>query len=430
MKFGKKTIAALAVAMTVAGTTGAPVNANGLTLTGAGSTFIKNLFDACIPEYNDISNDTVSYGGGGSGAGRTAIINGTADYAATEGRFGSNDKPPADFTYVPLVAGPVAIAYKNSNLTGTLQLSPATIAKIFSGQITTWNHADIVAENPSITLPSNNIIVVYRADSSGTSTVFTGYLNATAKDIWTKSASGTFASATPSGNPPAGSIAAPGSDGVINKVASTEGSITYVELSFQKENVGDGVKAASVKNASGAYVAPSSVAAAAAVANLPAGNFDQNTGWIAPDYNTPVANAYPISAVAMGIARKNYSEKQASVRDFFTYILNTCSKAQAPALGYSNLTGATLKFAQSRAALVATIGNPALTTVKRNQSITGANLVLAAGLSGTPTLRVTKGSSNCRVVNRTDIRGTRAGACTVAVTVGTSTVNLNITVTR
>lgn len=429
MKFGKKTIAALAVAMTVAGTTGAPVNANGLTLTGAGSTFIKNLFDACIPEYNDISNDTVSYGGGGSGAGRTAIINGTADYAATEGRFGSNDKPPADFTYVPLVAGPVAIAYKNSNLTGTLQLSPATIAKIFSGQITTWNHSDIAAENPTLTLPSNNIIVVYRADSSGTSTVFTGFLNATAKDIWTKSASGTFASATPSGNPPAGSIAAPGSDGVINKVASTEGSITYVELSFQKENLGDGVKAASVRNAAGAYVAPTPVAAAAAVANLPAGNFDQATGWIQPDYLTPTANAYSLTGIAMGIARKNYSDKQGSVRDFFNYILNTCSKAQAPVLGYANLTGPTLRFAQSRAALVASIGNPALTTVKRNQTITGTNLALAAGLSGTPKLRVTKGGSNCRVV-RTDLRGTRAGACTVAVTVGTTTVNVNVTVTR
>ncbi len=430
MKFGKKTFAGLAIAMALAGTSGAVVSANGVNLTGAGSTFIKNLFDACIPQYNDVSNDTVSYGGGGSGAGRTAIINGTADYAATEGKFGSNDKPPADFTYVPLIAGPVAIAYKNSNLTGTLQLSPATLAKIFSGQITTWNNADIVAENPSITLPSNNIIVVYRADSSGTSTVFTGYLNATAKDIWTKSASGTFASATPSGNPPAGSIAAPGSDGVINKVASTEGSITYIELSYQKENLGDGVKAASIKNASGAFVAPSSVAAAAAVASLPAANFDQNTGWIAPDFNTPTANAYPITAVAMGIARKTYSDKQASVRDFFTFILGTCASAQAPVLGYSNLTGATLKFAQGRAALIATIGNPALTTVKRNQSIKGANLVLAAGLSGTPTLRVTKGSSNCRVVNRTDIRGTRAGACTVAVTVGTASVNLNITVTR
>ncbi len=429
MRLSKKSVAALFAAVTIAGTSGTMVSANQQTLTGAGSTFIKNLFDACIPEYNDISNDTVSYGGGGSGAGRTAFINGTADYAATEARFGSAEKPPADFTYVPLIAGPVAIAYKNSNLTGTLQLSPATIAKIFAGQITTWNHAEIAAENAGITLPSNNIVVVYRADSSGTSTVFAQYLTAAAPAVWTKAPSGTFVNAMPSGAP-AGSIAAPGSDGVINKVASTEGSITYVELSFQKENLGDGVKAASVKNAAGSYVAPSPVSAAAAVAALPAANYDQATGWVSPDFLTTVPNAYPITALAMGIARRTYSAKNDSVRDFFNYILNTCAKAQAPSLGYAALTGNSLRFAQGRAATVSVVGNPALTTVKRNQNITGANLVAAAGLTGTPTLRVTKGGNVCRVVNRTDIRGTRAGTCDVRVTVGTTNVTLKVTVTR
>lgn len=429
MRLSKKSVAALFAAVTIAGTGGTIVSAKDQNLTGAGSTFIKNLFDACIPEYNDVSGDTVSYGGGGSGAGRTAFINGTADFAATEAVFGSAEKPPADFTYVPLIAGPVAIAYKNSNLTGTLQLSPVTIAKIFAGQINTWNHPEIAAENPSITLPSNNIVVVYRADSSGTSTVFAQYLTATAASVWTKAPSGTFANAMPAGAPP-GSIAAPGSDGVANKVASTEGSITYVELSFQKENLGDGVKAVSVKNAAGAYVAPSPISAAAAVAALPAGNVDQNTGWIRPDFATTVPNAYPITALAMGIARKTYSAKNDSVRDFFNYLLNTCAKAQAPTLGYAALTGNTLKFAQGRAAGISQLGNPALTTVKRNQTLPGASLLNAAGLSGVPTLRVTKGGNVCRVVNKTNIRGTRAGTCDVRVTVGTTNVTLKVTVTK
>lgn len=429
MRLTKKTVVALLAAATIAGTGGTIVSAQNQSLTGAGSTFIKNLFDACIPEYNDISADTVSYGGGGSGAGRTAIINSTADFAATESKFGSSENPPADYTYVPLIAGPVAIAYKNSNLTGTLNLSPTTLAKIFAGQITTWNNADIAAENPTITLPSNNIIVVYRSDSSGTSQVFSSYLNSVAGTVWTKAGSSNFANSTPSGAP-AGSIAAAGSDGVTNKVASTEGSITYVELSFQKENVGDGVKAASVKNAAGVFIAPSAVAAAAAVAALPAANFDQATGWISPDFKTTVANAYPITAVAMGIARKTFSAKNDSVRDFFNYILSTCAKAQAPTLGYAALSGATLKFAQGRAATISTLGNPNLTTVKRNKTLPGASLLSASGLSGVPALKVTKGTSNCRVVNKTDIRGVKVGTCDVAVTAGGGTVTLKVTVTK
>jgi hypothetical protein len=149
---------------------------------------------------------------------------------------------------------------------------------------------------------------------------------------------------------------------------------------------------------------------------------------VSPDFLTTVPNAYPITALAMGIARRTYSAKNDSVRDFFNYILSTCAKAQAPSLGYAALSGNSLKFAQSRAATISVLGNPALTTVKRNQTLPGANLLNAAGLSGVPKLKVTKGGSFCRV-SGTNVRGLKKGTCDVAVTVGTSTVTLKVTVT-
>jgi phosphate transport system substrate-binding protein len=349
MKFSKKAVASLIAAAVLAGTGGIVAHAAGQSISGSGSTFIKNLFEACIPDHNSASGDTVSYTGGGSGAGRTAFAAGTVDFAGADSAYTSG--APADLTYVPLIAGPIAIAYKNSSISGTLQLSPITLAKIFAGSITTWNHADIKADNPGKSLPSGNILVVYRSDSSGTSWGFTSYLKAAAGTIWTKDGNSTFTTSTPSGAP-AGAFGASGSDGVSNKVATTEGSITYVELSYQKEKSSSGVKAASIKNALGAYVAPSSAASAAAVRSIPNANINRTTGWVTPDFRTRASGAYPITILSFGLGHKTNTVKNKAVKAFFRYVLDTCAKNKAANLGYAALDGATLTFARGRADLV------------------------------------------------------------------------------
>ena len=427
MKFSKKAVAGLIAAAVLAGTGGIVAQA-GQSVTGGGSTFIKNLFEACIPDHNSKSGDTVSYGApSGSGAGRTAFNAGTLDFAGTDSAYGNADSKPADMTYVPLIAGPVALAYKNSGISGTLQLSPLTIAKIFGGAITTWNHADIKADNPSLTLPSGNILVVYRSDSSGTSSGFTTYLNTTAKSYWTKAGSSTFTSSAPSGAP-AGSFAASGSDGVANKVATTDGSITYVELSYQKEKAGSGVKAVSVKNAAGKFVAPTSASAGAAVKTIPAANVNQTTGWVTPDFLTKAPDAYPITILSFGLGHKTYSAKNLAVKNFYRYVLDTCAKSKAANLGYAALDGTTLKLAQTKADLVAVLGNPALATVKVGKTLPGASLLSYTGFTGAVALKVTAGADKCSVVS-TNISGLKAGTCTVEVKAGGSTASVTVTVT-
>ena len=444
MKLGRKIAIGVVTALALSSTT-AGVSHAATSITGSGSTFIKNLFDACAPNFNDLRTDgtTVSYSGGGSGAGRTAFTGGTTNFAGTDSTYGSTDTPPADFTYVPIIAGPVSIMFKHSGYSGTLKLSAETVAKIFAGTITDWADAAITTDNGSA-LPSKTIKVIYRSDSSGTSAGFTAYLKA-ATTTWTKAGSSTFTSSAPSGAP-AGSAGKSGSDGVTNFLSATDGGISYAELSYQIEASADGVKSAYIKNASGAFIKPSSAASAAAASAIPAANFDATTGWIAPDYVSTVATAYPITIFSFGIAHKSYSEANDVVKDFLSYSLNSCAEAQASSLGYAKLTSTSLTFAKARVALVSSVDRPVTATttvapvapvalkasVKVGKTITAKTVALGGKLTVAKTAKVTltvkSGATVCRVVGAT-LKGLKKGTCKVLASVKTGTKTKTATVT-
>jgi ABC-type phosphate transport system substrate-binding protein len=158
------------------------------TLNGSGSTFQKT-FDQVVIEAFGKSNSgvTVNYAGGGSGKGKTDLQTKTVDFAGTDSLVKPEDLSKYQggaILYFPLVAAPITMSY---NLSGVdkLQLSAATIAKIFSGQITKWNDAAVATDNPGVTLPDTGITVVHRADASGTTSNFTKYLTLAAPEAWT-----------------------------------------------------------------------------------------------------------------------------------------------------------------------------------------------------------------------------------------------------
>jgi len=98
--------------------------------------------------------------------------------------FGASDAPLSDdkladkgFFQFPTVIGGVVIVV---NLMGVqsneLLLDGTTLADIYLGKVKKWNDPAIIALNPEIKPPNQNIAVVRRADGSGTSFVFTQYL--------------------------------------------------------------------------------------------------------------------------------------------------------------------------------------------------------------------------------------------------------------
>lgn len=353
-----KAAAALVAVTTMIGLS-TPAQA-GVTLTGSGSTAIKNLLDVCIPAYASDFTNNVSYGGGGSGAGRSAFTAGTVDLAFSDATYGSSESKPAAFAYVPATQFPLAVMAKVTGFKGTLRLSPATIAKIYQGKITKWNDAAIVADNTVVDpktkkktvakLPATAITVWYRSDKSGSTGIFTGWMAATAPTAWAAPAKSdqTFTTAF-GGTVPAGTFqGASGSDGVANGVASKDGSIGYAETSYGTERAKNGVIIASVGNNAGEFLQPNSAATAKFMNGFTAGT----NGAISVDYASKTKGAYTLSGYTYALvytkdAQKNVAT-QAIVKQFLIYLVGDCASANAAKLGYAPLTGSLLTLAKAQ----------------------------------------------------------------------------------
>lgn len=295
-----------------------------ITVTGQGSTFVSNFVEQCKADANKAIGINISYQPTGSGAGRTAYINGTNDFAGSDVPFSASEAGKAKpFVYIPVAIGGVAVIYKVPGVTN-LQMSAGTIAKIFSGQVVKWNDGAIKGENPSANLPDKVIKVIVRSDSSGTSNVFSDYLSQAGRGTWPKGVTSQFP--VPAGN----GIAQKGSDGVSNYVAGDQGdyAITYSETSFAEERKLDVVK---VINQAGKAVLPTP----GAVGDAMDAAIVNNDGTLTLNFNAPAATAYPISTTAYLIAQQSMDKAKGDIlRTFLTYALTGC-QSRVVSLGYA-----------------------------------------------------------------------------------------------
>ncbi|HVX21296.1 MAG TPA: phosphate ABC transporter substrate-binding protein PstS [Acidimicrobiales bacterium] len=241
----------------------ADLKAPGGTLTGAGSTFDQPFFTKAFYTYNkQNSGVTINYASIGSGGG-------IAQFQANTVNFGASDVPmtPADIAgakggqvlQVPVDLGGEAISYNLPGIKTGLKLTPAVLADIFLGKITTWDDPAIKKLNPKLKLPSQKITTVHRADGSGTTYIFTDYLSNVSPD-W-KAGPG----AGKSVNWPNG-VAGQGNEGVAGAIQQTPYSVGYVELAYALQN---NFTYAAIKNADGKYVLPSKASVAADAAQKP-----------------------------------------------------------------------------------------------------------------------------------------------------------------
>ncbi len=236
--------------------------AQAVSLDGAGATFPNPLYSLWFSKYFTLTGTKINYQAVGSGAGITAITNGTVNFGASDGLLSDTQLKAVQDAYgtlitIPMTAGAVAVIYNISGVpTQQLKLVDDVLANIYLGTITKWNAPAIAALNPGLTLPNATIAVVHRSDGSGTTNIFTNYLDKVST-LW-HSQVGTANSV----NWPTG-IGASGNAGVAGSVQQTPNSIGYVELAYAIENK---LAYAQLKNASGAYILPS-VASATAAAN-------------------------------------------------------------------------------------------------------------------------------------------------------------------
>jgi phosphate transport system substrate-binding protein len=277
------------------------------TLNGDGSTFQLGFNQVVIAGFKQQQKGvTINYQGNGSGTGRTDFVNGVVDFAGTDAPYKSTDpQPPAPFLYFPTVVAPITVSY---NVEGVkLNLSADTIAKIFSGEITKWDDAAIEADNPKAKLPSTEITVVHRSDSSGTTQNFTSFLTKAAPSSWSLGSGSTVSW-------PEGTQGATGNSGVAKLVKDTDGAIGYVD--FSDANASD-LTYASVENAAGKFVKPS-IASASAAAEGATINPDLTYDPI----NAAGAAAYPITSPTWIIVSKAQTDaaKGNALKGWLNYI--------------------------------------------------------------------------------------------------------------
>ena len=281
-------------------------------LSGAGATFPLPFYNVVFEQFAEVNGDAVAYGGIGSGGGVRNLRDKIVDFAGSDAFLSEKEMSEMNpVIHIPTCMGAVVLAY---NLEGVdeLRLTGEVIADIFAGEIKMWNDERIKELNPQALLPSEAIIPVFRSDGSGTTFVFTDYLNKVSP-MWASRFG-----AGKSVNFPAGQ-AAKGNPGVAGVIKQTKNSIGYVgsEYAFAQK-----IAYAKIQNQQGEFVAPSSASISASAS----GEIPSDTR--ASITNSDAKGAYPISTFTWMIIYKeqNYSdrskEQSIATLDLIQYILS------------------------------------------------------------------------------------------------------------
>lgn len=314
----------------------APKSAEPLSLNGAGATFPYPLYSKWIAEYGKAKKDVqINYQSIGSGGGIRQMIAGTVDFGATDAPMTDSEMQgaPRKIVHVPTILGAVALAY---NLEGVeeLKLSPEALAGIYLGTIKKWNDPKIAADNAGVTLPATDVNAVFRSDGSGTTAVFTDYLNKVSSEFKDKVGQGKSVSWP-------GGVGAKGNEGVTGQVKTTPGALGYVELAYAVQNK---LPTVALKDKNGDYVKPSIEAVSAA-----AGGIELPESLTASITDSPAPGAYPIAAYTYIIVHEDTpnASKGKGVSDFLWWAIHDGQQFAAP-LHYAPLPQPVVKQVEER----------------------------------------------------------------------------------
>ena len=284
-------------------------------ITGAGATFPAPLYSKWAATYNKETGVKVNYQSVGSGAGIKQIEGKTVV-------FGASDMPLTDeklasaglFQFPTVIGGVVPVVNLKGINSGDMKLTGTVLADIYLGKIKKWDDAAIKALNPTLALPSIDIMAVRRADGSGTTFIWTNYLSKVSKEFKDTVGEGTAV------NWKVGA-GGKGNEGVAAMVKQLPGALGYVEYAYVKQNKMTYVQ---VQNAAGTWVAPEEDAFKAAAAGA-----DWNKTYYQILTNQSGKGAWPISgATFILIYQKPDNVEQVKVATkFFDWAFTSGDKA-------------------------------------------------------------------------------------------------------
>jgi phosphate transport system substrate-binding protein len=298
-------------------------------LTGAGATFPNPIYSKWFDAYNKAKGVQINYQSVGSGAGIRQFTEGTVDFGASDGPMTEAQiaAVQGNVVHLPTVLGAVVVTYNLPGLAATkLKLDGQVIVDMFMGRITKWNDKRIAALNPGVNLPNVDLIVVHRSDGSGTTYVFTDYLQKLSRE-WKDKVGAATSVSWPIG------LGGKGNEGVTQQVKQVEGAVGYVELVYAVSN---GLPYAQVKNAAGTFSEPSLATVTAAAGSAKLG---KDTDFRVSITNAPGKDAYPISSFTWLLVKADNKDggKAKLIKDFLTWMTSDEAQKMAEDLHYAPL---------------------------------------------------------------------------------------------
>jgi phosphate ABC transporter phosphate-binding protein len=294
-------------------------------LTGAGATFPYPLYQKWFAAFAGKSPGvTITYSAVGSGAGIEALRKGEVDFAGSDIPLSDVELAalPGRVRHIPTAIGGVVPIYHVDGLTRDLRFTPEALAGIWMGRIRRWDDPLLRAANRGVALPAREIVVAHRADSSGTTFIWTDYLSSVSA-AWKFGPGRGAVVAWPVG------IAASGNEGVAELVQKTPDSIGYVEFIYALQHE---VSYGAVRNRAGRFVE----ADLATLANAAESAFSSQSGDLRlPIVNAPGAQAWPIASFTYLLAPEKLASagKQQTLAEFLRWMLTTGQK-ECASLGY------------------------------------------------------------------------------------------------
>ena len=287
----------------------------------AGATFPETIYTRWFSNLAKSGGPKVNYQAIGSGGGRKAFIDQTVALGATDDPISDKDRAKVSrgVVQIPTVGGTIAIAYNNPAC--KLKLTQKQAVSVFMGSINNWKELGCSA---------GKITVAHRSDGSGTTAAFTESMQAFSKE-WTLGSAKSV-------NWKVG-VGGKGNDGVAGILATTPGSIGYLNQSFVKGNL----KAAALQNKSGEFVLPSYASGAKALNGIVL-----NKNLAGQDPNPSAKGAYPIATLTYLLAyRTGNGAKTDAIKGVINYMLSDKAQALADDLGYVPLKDAIQAKAQA-----------------------------------------------------------------------------------
>ena len=304
-------------------------------ISGAGATFPYPIYAKWADAYKKETGIGLNYQSIGSGGGIKQIQAKTVTFGATDAPLKGEDLDKFGLAQFPMVMGGIVPVVNLEGVKpGDLTLDGVTLAKIFLGEIKSWDDPAIAKLNSGVKLPKQAIAIVHRSDGSGTTYNFAYYLGDVSAD-WKSKVGVNTALEWPAG------IGAKGNEGVANNVANTKGSIGYVEYAYAKQNKLTYTK---MVNKDGKAVSPTSATFSAAAANA---NWKSQPGYGVILADQPGAESWPMTAATWILVYKKPQDPTATAEalKFFAWSYSKGGK-MAEELDYVPMPASVVKDVQ------------------------------------------------------------------------------------